>query len=211
MVSMYKTRRREGSNPACTVTSRVAKGWSRGCKAASPVRAWISVVFPGGKRVRPWYYCQPPKPVPHPPSCTPASSPQLVYPTTDTTGNSRRTRSLRISLRLSRSRSRILRSRSSRSLSARARSSVGDSPGRTSDTVGVGGRCGVEPIAELWGLLWSRSFTSQTGGILPWESHTSRSQTSVSGQAACLSRILGAVGSEHVLMYISGLRDQEGS
>lgn len=144
MVSTYKIRKCEGSNPSCTVTSRVANGWSRGCKAASPVRAWMSVVFPGGKRVKLWH-CQPPNHVPYPPLCAPPSSPQLVYPTTDTTGNSRRTRSLRISLRLSRSRSRTRRSRSSRSLSARARSSVGDSPGRTSDRVGG---CREEPSTE---------------------------------------------------------------
>lgn len=159
MVSTYKMRRLEGSNPSCTVISRVANGWSRGCKAASPVRAWMSVVFPG-REVRSWH-CQPHAHpgAPWPPMCAPPSSPQLVYPTTDTTGNSRRTRSFRISLRLSRSRSRTRRSLSSRSLSARARSSVGDSPGRTRDTALAGGRGGVGggelwPSAELWGLLW---------------------------------------------------------
>jgi hypothetical protein len=79
----------------------------------------------------------------------PPSSPQLVYPTTDTTGNSRRTRSFRISLRLSRSRSRTRRSRSSRSLSARARSSVGDSPGRTRDTVWGQGKENCGPVQNF--------------------------------------------------------------
>ena len=48
MVSTYSTVMRLGSGPAWTVTSRVANSWSLGCSAASPVSAFIRVVFPGG-------------------------------------------------------------------------------------------------------------------------------------------------------------------
>lgn len=46
MVSTKRTGMRLGSWPPCTVTSRVAKSWSRGCRPLSPVRALIRVVFP---------------------------------------------------------------------------------------------------------------------------------------------------------------------
>lgn len=104
MVSTYRTVMWLGNRPAWTVTSRVAKSWFLGWRPLSPVSDLIRVVFPAQKKIN-LTSCFP-RSSQELSTRLPRPSPQLVYPNTETTGNS-------LCLRWDRRRCRFLRSFSS--------------------------------------------------------------------------------------------------
>lgn len=105
IVSTYRTVMWLGNWPAWTVTSKVAKSWFLGWRPLSPVRDLIRVVFPAQIKkkkktiITTVVYWKEALNLAH----RPPHSPQLVYPNTETTGNS-------LCLRWARRRCRFLRS-----------------------------------------------------------------------------------------------------